>query len=152
MYEVLSRQLTEQPTLVMTAKLAMPEIPEFLQTAYGTVARVAGSRGVGFAGPPFARYRFLDDEIAEIEAGFPVTGPVEPSDDVVPSSLPGGAAAVVIYLGPYEQMEPAFDALQSWIEDRGAIPEGPHWEVYLSDPTTEPDPSAWRTEIIQPYR
>ncbi len=26
------------------------------------------------------------------------------------------------------------------------------WEVFFSDPATEPDPATWRTEIVQPYR
>jgi hypothetical protein len=29
---------------------------------------------------------------------------------------------------------------------------GNAWEVYLSDPSAQPDPATWRTEIVQPYR
>ena len=31
------------------------------------------------------------------------------------------------------------------------VMSGP-WEVYFTDPASEPDPVTWRTEIIQPYR
>lgn len=29
---------------------------------------------------------------------------------------------------------------------------GPHWEVYYTDPNVQPDPTRWRTDVVQPYR
>jgi effector-binding domain-containing protein len=49
-------------------------------------------------------------------------------------------------------MRPAYDAIEAWIIDQGGQPEGPAWEIYYTDPNEEPDPSNWRTEIVQPYR
>ena len=88
----------------------------------------------------------------EVEAGFPVSSPIEPNGDVQPSELPGGQVAVTVHVGPYDQMEPAYQALASWVTDHGGELAGDAWEVYFSDPSTEPDPATWRTEIVQPYR
>ena len=49
-------------------------------------------------------------------------------------------------------MAPAYQALASWVSSHGGEPAGDPWEVYFSDPASEPDPATWRTEIVQPYR
>jgi effector-binding domain-containing protein len=49
-------------------------------------------------------------------------------------------------------MKPAYEATERWISEHDGVPEGPPWEVYYSDPNQQPDPSTWRTEIVQPFR
>jgi effector-binding domain-containing protein len=154
MYEVSSRHIEEQPTLVMTTKLKADQIKDWIGQAYSRTAELVGRAGLDFAGPPFARYRPLDDQYSEfeIEAGFPIEGHTQGEGDIVASTLPGGAVAVVTHIGPYDQMKPAYVALMGWIDEHGARPEGAAWEVYYSDPVAEPDPTTWRTEIYQPYK
>ncbi len=154
MYQVLSRQIVEQPTLTMTAKVPVAEIPDFLGKAYAAVSEHVARSGLAFAGAPFARYRPLDDEFAEfeIEAGFPVLSGAEGGGEVTASTLPGGVAAVVTHVGPYDQMKPAYGAVEAWIVEHDSQPEGPAWEVYYSDPSEQPNPATWRTEIVQPYK
>lgn len=154
MYEVETRNLDAQPTLVVRGKVAMAEIKDFLERAYHLIAERTAECGAHFAGPPFARYRPLDAEFSEfeVEAGFPVIVQVPCSGEVEPSELPAGPAAVTYHVGPYDEMKPAYDAVLAWVEEQGVVADGPAWEVYHSDPSAEPDPAGWRTEIIQPYR
>ena len=153
MYQVESRTTAEQPTLVMIGKVQLAEIPAFLGKAFAAVAQHIGMSGSSFAGPPFARYRILDDPRTEfeVEAGFPVERPTPGRDDVVSSTLPGGTLAVVTHFGPYDQMQPAYQAVLNWLEETGAQPAGAPWEIYYSDPQEQSDPRTWRTEICQPY-
>lgn len=155
MYEVESRTLSETPTMVMRTKTGLDGIPAFLGTAYAEAARAVEHSTTRVAGPPFARYRLLGDPEVdgfEIEAGFAVMKAVEGTGDVSASTLPGGPAAVTMHIGPYQAMEPAYAAIKAWIDDAGATPDGPAWEIYYSDPVADPDPSTWRTEVVQPYR
>lgn len=154
MYEVVSRHIEEQPTLVMMAKLPVAGMKEFLGKAYGAIAERIAKSGRSFAGPPFARFRPLDDTYAEfeVEAGFPVDLPIDGEGEIVASTLPGGPVAVTTHIGPYDQMKPGYEAILRWIEEHDGHPEGPAWEVYHSDPSEHPDPATWRTEIVQPYR
>jgi effector-binding domain-containing protein len=48
-------------------------------------------------------------------------------------------------------MKPAYEAIETWITERGAYADGPAWEVYFTDPAEQPDPRTWRTEVVQPY-
>jgi effector-binding domain-containing protein len=151
-YDIHSGTRQEQPTAIRTATLAVAEIGPWLVETFGRVAGVVTARGSYPSGPPFARYHRLAADGFAVEAGFPVSTAIEADGDVRPSQLPGGPVAVIVHTGPYEQMEPAYEALASWISSRGGEPAGDPWEVYFSDPASEPDPATWRTEIVQPYR
>lgn len=154
MHEIVTRHEGARPALVMTAKLDVPQIPTWIGGAFGTVAAEAARAGLAIAGPPFARYRPLDDTHTEfeVEAGFPVDRAEEPTGDARLITLPEGMVAATLHIGPYEEMGPAYEAINTWLEGQGAIAQGPPWEVYYSDPEQQPDPATWRTEIVQPYR
>ena len=154
MSEIESRELSEQPTLVMRMEAGVEGIPEFLGRAYGAAAAHAQVSGVEIVGPPFARYEMLNGPESgfSIEAGFPVSSAVDGSGVVEASALPDGRVAATWHIGPYDTMQPTYAAIVAWIEEQGAAPSGTPWEVYYSDPSTEPDPATWRTEVIWPYR
>ncbi len=150
-YEVTVEVLPEQPTAVVRGTMTIEEIPAWLGHAYGAVFAHLSAHGRAPAGPPFARY-WMGEGKVRIEAGFPVSEPVEDEGEVEASELPGGEAAVTWHVGPYDAMTPAYAALEAWIGDKGASMSGPPWEVYYSDPADEPDAARWRTEIVAPFR
>lgn len=154
MYDIDKRNLVPQPTMVVRGKVKLEDIPTFLSRVYSTVDRQIHAAGAHVAGCPFARYRALDSEFREfeIEAGVPVVLGVAGHGEVELSALPGGPAAVTVHRGPYERMEPAYEAITDWMQEQGVTPEGPAWEVYHTDPNEQPDPATWETEVIQPYR
>lgn len=154
MYAIEDRSLARQPTMVIHGKVNLEDIPRFLGRVYSTVECQVHESGAHVVGDPFARYRPLDSEYREfeIEAGLPVLLATGGRGEVEASHLPSGPAAVTFHTGPYERMEPAYGALNSWLQARGLETNGPAWEVYHTDPDTQPDPAIWRTEIIQPYR
>jgi effector-binding domain-containing protein len=153
MLEISIRTLDECPTLVLIGKVEVGEVPAFLERAFHAVATHAPAAGVEITGAPFARYRLLDPQVPtfEVEAGFPVSGAPTASDDVRVSSLPAGPAAVAWHIGRYEAMTATYDALHAFLEGQHAEPLGAAWEVYHSDPSEEPNPATWRTEVVQPF-
>lgn len=151
-YQIELRELAERTTAVVRSTLALGEIGPFVGHAIEAVGRMLADEGRSPTGPPFARYHRRDEQTFEVEVGFPVVGVVSPTGEVVASTLPGGSAAVLAYVGPYEEMEPAYAALAEWIATHGGTPKGDPWEVYLSDPAQEPDPAQWRTHLVMPFR
>lgn len=152
MYEIEQRDLTEQPAVVMRATLDVAEIGPFIGQAYGRIAAYIGEAGGAIAGPPFARYGRQGDTMTfSVEAGFPVGAPLPGTGDIEMLTLPGGPAAVTVHIGPYDAMEPAYEAVMAWVAERGTPSDLPR-EVYFSDPEQQPDPATWRTEVIQPFR
>lgn len=151
-YEIHSETRRDQPAAVAEAALPVPEIGPWLAVTYGQVFSAMTRQGRPPTGPPFARYHHLEDDQFVVQAGFPVADPVEPDGDVHHAVLPGGQAATTIHVGPYDEIEPAYTALTSWVTEHGGEPAGDPWEVYYSDPDEQPDPATWRTEVVLPYR
>ena len=150
-YQIEQRRLMAASTAVVRSSVLVSEIPGFMSHAFRSVAQILANQGISVAGPPFARHHHVDDDRFSIEAGFPTTSAVLPTDDVVASSLPSGLAAVMTYVGPYDEMKPAYEALAEWIVRNGGTPASSPWEVYFTDPAEEPDPQKWRTEIVMPF-
>ena len=153
MLDVEQRMLVEQPIVVVRTETTVDGIPAFLGAAYEATAGHAHACGCQIVGPPFARYEMLNGPEGDfaIEAGFPVSAPVDGADQVEAGTLPGGPAAAVWHIGPYDTMEPTYGAVHAWIEDQGAVPNGAPWEIYHSDPISAPDPATPRTEVVQPF-
>jgi hypothetical protein len=61
------------------------------------------------------------------------------------SATPAGTVAMTVYMGPYDGMKPAHQAIHEWARANGRKLAGPSWEVYghWSD-----DPAALRTDIF----
>lgn len=151
-FHIEKRELVESTTAVVRSTLTITEISEFLNQALSEVSRVLSAQGISPTGPPFTRYHPLEEGKFSVEAGFTTSGTFTAIGQVVPSTLPGGSAAVMTYLGPYDEMEAAYRELEEWISRQGGTPTGDPWEVYFSDPAQEPDPQKWRTEIVMPFR
>ncbi len=150
-YRIVQDELLEQVTEVVRATLSVEEIGAFIGRALGSVTRALAREGMSPSGPPFARYHRVGAKRFDVEVGFPTQRGVSSSGEVRASSLPAGPAAVMTYVGPYDQMEAAYGALAAWVAHHGGRPFGDPWEIYLSDPAQEPDPEQWRTEIVMPF-
>jgi effector-binding domain-containing protein len=82
-----------------------------------------------------------------VEGPGPVSTPVEPAGDVVPSTLPGGRAVEAVHIGPYDTMGETYGQPEQWMVGQRLVPGKVVWESYLSDPEREPDPATWRTVV-----
>lgn len=143
-----TRSIGTRPTAVVRADLTPAELGDWLHRVFNEVDGYLHSSGNHPAGPPFARYRPLDDGRLDVEAGFGVSSPIEGSGEIEASSLPAGTVAVVTHTGCYDEIGATYEVLSSWLSARELTAAGDPWEVYFSDP--EEPPSAWRTDIYQP--
>jgi effector-binding domain-containing protein len=149
-YTVALQTLERQP--VASIRLTLP--PDALDTTLGDllleVWDCLAAQQVTAAGPPFLRYHHAEPAQLDIEVGFPATAPVAPRGRVRPSVLPGGPAATTWHHGAPDTLRAAYEALAAWLAAHGYPVVGAPWERYWSDPLLEPDPRAWRTEVVWP--
>ena len=138
------------PAAVVHHTMATSELPSFFDRAFGAVAAAAAAQGVELVGEPFAFYPGAPTDVIEVAAGFRVSTTFQPAGEVVPMDLPGGRVVIAVHVGPYDTMDKTYKAIHTWMATRRLTPAGHMWEIYLSDPGTEPDPSAWRTQIVWP--
>lgn len=143
-------QHAAQPTAGVHGNVPADQVGAFVSRAFRVTAAALQAQGVAPSGPPFARYHGMPSPAIDIEAGFPVTRPIEASGEVMPGELPGGQVIEAIHEGPYDSIRSTYDDVQTFAAESGLTPADVMWECYLTDPQASPDPSTWRTMICWP--
>ena len=87
---------------------------------------------------------------------FEICVPVECSALRQGTGEAGQAAAPrvarTVFHGDYAGLGEAWGEFGEWIKAQGLKPADDLWEVYTVDPSVNPDPSSWRTELNRPLR
>ena len=143
------RMVSRHDTASVRVTVARDDLTETLGRIYRAVDAALAQQRVQPSGSKFARYHEFGDAV-DLEAGVPVASPIRPDGDVKPSQLPGGPVVLAIHAGPYEGLPATYDALEAWLQNTGRTAAGGPWEIYLTDPSIEPDSAKWLTEVIWP--
>ena len=150
-YEVEVKELKAQPFIGIREKTT--PTPEGIAATCTQILpeawKYATENGGKPAGPPMVLYHTWSDTETEVEGGLTLQEPIQGNDRVQTSELPAGKAAVLRHVGPYDKLGEAHNALHQWMEANSVTPTGPRWEVYITDPQENPDPSTWVTEVYQ---
>lgn len=145
-------QRDPQPLLSVRASVPVAD----LAAAQGEALRALWSHlqqhGGRPAGPPFVRYHTFGETETDVEVGIPVAAGAVGEGRV-------GPVVSAWHLGTHDRLGDAYANLQAWLKEHGHQPAGPGWEVYHwidlnqePEPAAWPDPSTWRTQLVQPIR
>lgn len=134
------------PALTIRAHTTMHDVEHLFNAGFREILDLLRTQGLTPVGPPFARYYNMDMNALDVEFGFPVSSSAGGSGRVSRSSTPSGKAASCIYIGPYAEVEPAYDALMKWTADNGLTLNGEAYEIYLNDPSVTP-PDQLKTQV-----
>jgi AraC family transcriptional regulator len=157
------RDITVMPTLSITRKEIQPqhilyirrriapsEMKEALGECFGKLFTHGAKAGLPIAGWPLCRYVSTGMGLWTIEPAMPLASPATDEGEMKCDILPGGAVALGIHAGPYENLPDTNAAIERWIEANGYKVAGAPWEQYVTDPGEHPDPKDWRTEVYWP--
>jgi effector-binding domain-containing protein len=147
-----------QPYVAIPATVTMTTFGTAVDSGFPELFGWLASQGIAPGGPPFIRYLVIDmDGDLQIELGVPVSAPVTGSGRVQAGVLPAGSYAVLRHTGPYDGLMASNGALQEWAAGQGVrfdtrdTAQGSAWggrvEFYLTDPSQEPDPAKWETDV-----
>ncbi|WP_150132304.1 GyrI-like domain-containing protein [Prosthecochloris sp. GSB1] len=140
------KELDPVPALTIRTRTSVAALQGVFNEGYAAIARFLASKGFEPSGRPFAVYFNMDFEDLDVEFGFPVGEAVEGEGNMTSGATPSGRAVTTLYIGPYEDVEPAYTALMKWAEDNGLELEGTAYEIYMSDPAVTP-PEQLKTRI-----
>ncbi len=154
-YEIVTRP--EQPYMAVRAQVTMAELPA-LGARFGEVFGWLGAHGLAPVGAPFFRYNVIDMAgQLDMEAGVPVAAAAEGDGTVVAGVTPSGRYATMTYVGHPKELAAATEGLLEWARAQGLKWDmspgagGEHWggrlEIYLTDPSQQPDMSKWETQL-----
>ncbi len=137
----------EQPTAVVTGTVAMSELREFFDRAFGELGRAMADGAFEASGPPMAVYHGVPAETVHLEVGFPVRGEVAPRGSVVAGSLPASRVASSVHRGNYDDLGRSWQHLAKWAGHQGLSLGDRMWEVYVTEPRPGDDPADMITEL-----
>ncbi len=136
-----------QLVLSIRTKTSVQQLPQLLGESYMKIMQYLGEKGEFPAGAPFAGYFNLDMQNMDVEIGIPFSKKLLEKDDIKTSEIPAGKYASCIHTGPYDKIEPAYNALTQWAQKNGYETSGIAYELYLDDPGVTP-PEELKTQIL----
>ncbi len=145
-------RLQETPVASIRRQVDVQNIGMALGEILSQVMTYVTSEGIQITSAPFARYHSFSAAVVDLEAGVPVTRPIEGNETVRPGTLPGGRVLSAWHVGPFDTLTRTHQRLEAWMKEQGLESAGASWELYWTDPGMEPDPSKWRTQILMPVR
>jgi effector-binding domain-containing protein len=138
------------PTLTIREEVAGDQVGPRLGVLLPKAYAAAGDKA---AGAPFAIWHCATGTptgaMFDMEAGTPVSEPVEGNGEARASSLPGGKLLQVTHTGPYEGLTEAYHEVMRWMKENGHESAGAPWDWYIDDPS-ETSQERCRTLICWP--
>ena len=148
-------EAVEVPTAVVKKKdFPMYEMSSLMDGTFSHLAEALAEVGIAPIGPAVALHHRMPVDTADLEVGFPIDKPLTetltlPSGyEVVGSVLPGGRVGVVSHVGSYGGLAETWGAFTEDIGLSGEQMMYPFWEMYVTVPTPEVDPSTLRTDLF----
>jgi effector-binding domain-containing protein len=132
------RELVPVPALTIRMLTTMGKIKALFDEGYREIADCLAAQGLKPEGPPFAAYYNMGMNDIDVEFGFPVVSSAKGTGRIMTGETPSGKAVTCLYIGPYNEVEPAYDALMKWIDDNHFTASGTAYEIYLNDPASTP--------------
>ena len=150
-YQCEVRQFEPQATLTVRVRAPAHEVPQLMGRWFGAIGKYLMELHQPPTGMPYAAYRNMDAQDMDVEIGFPVGEVLPPKGEIQPGSIPGGRMATTIHFGPYDRLEDAYHALQSFVGEQGLEPTGVLYEMYMNDPI-QVAPEEVQTLVTMPLK
>jgi len=136
--------------LVQRATVKMADMGQHFQTVMPEVAKAFLDSKVKMAGPTSGLFYTWDQETqtSDLAIGIPAAPGAE-IDGLSVIDLAASSALKIDYYGPYEGTGKAHEAMETFLKNRNLLANSSlAIERYITDPTTEPNPKKWLTEVV----
>jgi len=152
-YRVTMKEVAPEQAAGIRGQYPISQVPEIMGKGFGLVMEALTAEGVRPAGGALAIYHGWTKDTVDVEIALTVQGVFFPQggrSGVKASMVPGGKVAFTVHVGPYDQLEAAYGAIQDYAKTNGLTLSDTMWERYLTDPAVEPDLSKHVTEVYWP--
>jgi effector-binding domain-containing protein len=149
-------EVTDYPALpyyAITDRITMEELTsEFYGSRYAQIIEYLGEDAANMLGAPFAIVEEWDEEngMTTVAVSLAVSSEKEGTDRIKKGITYEGMVIKGTHLGSYESSGKMHYAIDDYAKANNMEIIGMPWEVYVTDPSTEPDTAKWVTEIYYP--
>jgi effector-binding domain-containing protein len=134
--------------MIISEVVPFTKIKDFFIQAYAKIGKAMAANKIKMNSAPLGLYFSYDEQkqITDMAAAIQVSKKVE-TGEIKMFGLPAGKSYVIDYYGPYDQVAPAYKAMELYMQANGLKQKSPVIEEYITDPGNEPDSSKWLTRI-----
>jgi effector-binding domain-containing protein len=140
---------TGRTYLAYRAEVGMKELGKVFQDKMPMLFTASQTGKLQMDGPPSGLY-FTWDTVThktDMAVGIPVKDASKIAAPYKAITIGSSKALMVDYYGPYDQMQPAHEAIHKYAADKGLKLKAPAIEEYIGDPGAEKDPNKVLTRI-----
>jgi len=100
---------------------------------------------------PIVIYHYWSDSIVDIEAGIPIETNFETNNSRIKlNKIDTGSYVTATHYGAYERLPETYFGINEWMRKNEVRVIDAPWEMYVTDPSVEPNPDKWETIIYFP--
>jgi len=148
------RFLVKQFVLVIRDSAGPQNYGEVMGKGYYELNKFIQANRLTPVGHPFAIYHTWDSVtmFSVFDIGLAVEYTVPGKGRIRAEEIPAQKVVIADYFGPYDQIVNVYKALDKYVVQAKLEVAGNPWEIYVTDPMTEPDTSKWETQILFPVK
>jgi effector-binding domain-containing protein len=151
--EVKITEVTSMMAVGIKVESGMVNMGEIMGGSYGKLTAFIQQSGAEMAGMPFAIwYQWEDTAKFVYECAMPVATKVKAEGEFHFFNTYQGKVATVEHWGDYTSSGVSWTSVMSYVEANQLEANGEPYEVYMTDPAAEPDPSKWLTVLYFPVK
>lgn len=139
----------ERPALSIRTQTSVHDLSAELGKACQAIAQYAAVRGVTLDGPAFAAFHKMDQELLDVEIGFPVEHETIGHGSIQSTAIPKGLYVTCKHVGAYDELEPIYGEMNEYIAKEGLKPLGTAYEFYYNS-TLEVEEKQLVTRVMLP--
>jgi len=151
-YTIIEKEVQSFTIATVRNKVSASEIEKTIGQSYASIQELIKNQSAKMIGPPMAITLAWDSTSWDFEAAIPIDKEIKGNAKVVVKKSYSGKVIYISYLGSYSKTYTAYNELEKYKNEKGYTDNGGPWEVYVTDPATEPDTSKWITEIYFPVK
>lgn len=147
-------QLNERWIATIEDSCYMADIEATMGKDFGELMPFVMQQGEENFGNPFSIWHKWDGErqFAVFEAGIPIKDQAEEQGRIKVRRTKPVKVVAGIHYGPYDKTEYMYKAIEKYIKVHNMEEAGGPIELYITDPSQEPDPEKWETVIMFPVK
>lgn len=151
-YTIIEKEVPAMTIAVVRNKVTTGEIGNVLGKSYSEIQKLIKKQGAKMIGQPMAITLAWDNLNWDFESAIPIDKKIKGNAQVQVKQSYAGKVIYLSYMGSYNKTYKAYTELDSYIKVKGYKENGGPWEVYVTDPGSEPDTNKWVTEIYFPVK
>ncbi len=151
-YDIFEKTVEAQTIAGIREKINSGDISKALAVKYGTIMSFVAKNGAKCTGSPMAITMAWDSLTWDFVAAIPIDKEIASGGKIKVEKSYAGKVIYIRYKGAYNKTYNAYMDMAAYVKENNLTEVGGPWEVYITDPMTEPDTSKWITEIYFPIK